>query len=552
MEETKKHKGADHPVASIDGIVSSKYNKLGQLHAPTSYRPNRSKPTPSLDNYIRSVDGFRTVKAQPHPLGDAPEIEEAEALLDDEPILLDHNDKAGHLGAKESRRKQMLKRAGMGIVSLAVLVLGFLAWKFIHNTSKVFHGNVLGLFSNTRLRGEDKGRVTILLAGNSADDPGHDGANLTDSIMLLSIDTIHNTGYMLSVPRDLWVSYGTDSCSLGNAGKINAIYECGQEIKFKQNGFPNGGMGLLEKNLDQDFGVDIDYYALIDYSGLKASVNAVGGIDFDVKSDDPRGLYDPSIDWSTKEPLVKLFNGWHHLNGEQALDLARARGDAYGAYGFPQADFDRVQNQRQMLLALKTKVLSASVLTNPFKLSSLFDALGNNVHTDFHVNEIHRLYQLTKKISNNNIQSVGMGDSNVNLVKSANINGVSALLPAAGQDDYSDIKAYIRRLNSNDPVVKEGATAVVLNGSNIDGLATRTGKTLSDKGLDVQSVANDNLHPHTVVVMLNSHKPATQSYLQQKFKVAPTTDTKANPEAKNYSVDFVIILGEDATTTGQN
>src|SRR5258708_30037544 len=108
-------------------------------------------------------------------------------------------------------------------------------------------------------------------------------------------------------------------------------------------------MGLLAEVIQQNLGIKTNYYALINYNALKDGVNAVGGIGVNIQSSDPRGLYDPSIDWSTHGPLVKLKNGVQHLNGEQALDLARARGDAYGSYGFARSDFDRTQNQRMMM-----------------------------------------------------------------------------------------------------------------------------------------------------------------------------------------------------------
>ena len=57
------------------------------------------------------------------------------------------------------------------------------------------------------------------------------------------------------------------------------------------------------------------------------AVNDVGGITVNIQSPDPRGLYDPSIDYATNGPLVDLSNGVHTLSGEQALDLARARDD---------------------------------------------------------------------------------------------------------------------------------------------------------------------------------------------------------------------------------
>ena len=449
-----------------------------------------------------------------------------------------------------SPRKRFMVRSAKVIVALFILIGGFVGWKFISNTSKVFQGNVFGLFQEDKLRGEDKGRVTILLAGNSVDDPGHGGAELTDSIMLISIDTVHNNAYMLSIPRDLWVTYGPTNCSVGYSGKINAAYVCGEETKFHEEGYPDGGMGLLAKDIEQNFGVDINYYARINYTAFKDAVNAVGGIDITIKSEDPRGLYDANIAKADGGPL-KLPNGPVHLDGQTALNLARARGDTI-SYGFSQSDFTRTEHQRQMLLALKDKALTAGVLSNPAKISSLFDAAGNNVETDFKTSEIRRLYTISKQINNNNVQSIGLADSNVNLVQSFTAsNGSSAVRPVAGTTDFSQIKAFIKRLTSNDPVAKEGATVVVLNGSGLDGMALKNSQILGGKGITVKATGTAaKVRPTTTVVMrTGASKTATKAYLEQKYKTTVTTDVVANPEAQNYNADFVIILGQNESAS---
>lgn len=295
-------------------------------------------------------------------------------------------------GDRRFRFKLSKKRVAIVLVILCLLVGGWLGTKVFYNLSKIFKGNVLSVLTTTKLDGEDTGRVNILLAGNSADDVGHDGGRLTDSIMIVSIDTRNNTAYMMSIPRDLWVHIPGN----GHA-KINEAYADGEDEKFNEPGYPEGGMGLLENTIEKNFHINLNYYALINYRAFRDTVNAVGGISVTIKTDDPRGLYDPSIDYTTHGPLVKLSNGTHILNGQQALDLARARGDAYGSYGFANADFDRTQHQREMLLALKNKATSTGVLANPVKISSLLDALGNNVKSDLKLSEVRRLYQIGGK-----------------------------------------------------------------------------------------------------------------------------------------------------------
>jgi LCP family protein required for cell wall assembly len=441
-------------------------------------------------------------------------------------------------------RKITLKRAVITLFILVMLVGGFVAGKFIWNAHKLFGGSILGVLHSTKLKGENEGRVNILLAGNSADDPGHGGANLTDSIMILSLDTRNNKAFMLSVPRDLWVKVPGDGHN-----KINQVYVQGEEEKFNETGYAPGGMGLLEKVISQDFDMPIHYYALIDYNALKQSVDAVGGVDFTVKSSDPRGLYDPNIDWTTHGPLVKLTNGVHHLSGQQALDLARARGDAYNSYGFAASDFDRTEHQRQLLVALKNKATSPGVIANPAKLGSLSDAVGNNVKTDFKSDEVRRLYDLSKKVSNNNIKSLSLNNADgKNLLESYNANGQSALIPAKDLDDFTDIQAFVRRQTSSDPIVQESAKVVVLNGTEVNGLAIQWKNKLTARNFVIEDVGDSTPKGQTaatIVDLSEGKKPATKAALIKQFGNGLTTQSKyarAYPDA-----DFIVVLGTQQT-----
>jgi LCP family protein required for cell wall assembly len=355
------------------------------------------------------------------------------------------NQKIGGVTKKDRRElyKKIAKRLALTLVVLLVLTGGFVGFKLIKNSGKIFGGNVLGLLHPTKLKGEDIGRVNILLAGNSADDPGHGGASLTDSIMIVSLDTKNNTAFLLSVPRDLWVNIGSDGYA-----KINTAYVDGEAEKFTASGYPSGGMGQLEKVVSKSFGITIDYYALVNYTAFRDTVNAVGGVDINIQSSDHRGLYDPNISVADGGPL-KLANGQQHLNGQVALNLARSRGDSYYSYGFPASDFDRTTHQRQLLVALKSKIASASTLSNPVKISSLLDAAGKNITTDFNTSEASRLYQISKKIDNSKITSISLNNYNGKdyLASYTGYGGQSALIPAAGVSDYSDIQKLVDGLS---------------------------------------------------------------------------------------------------------
>ncbi len=262
--------------------------------------------------------------------------------------------------------------------------------------------------------------------------------------MLLSLNTKTHTAFMLSIPRDLYVAIPGEGY-----GKINEVYEDGEADHFSESGYPAGGMGLLEKVVSEDFGIAINYYGLVNYAAVRQSVDAVGGISINIQSNDPRGVYDPSPDLSNNyKPLVNLKNGIQTLNGVQALGLSRARGDSYRAYGYPQSDFTRTAYQRQILLALKNKAFSAGILANPVKLGNLFDSIGDNIKTDLTLGDARRFYTLTKDIPDSSVISASLNNADgKNLLVSYTTNsGQSALIPAVGLDDYSDIQAYAQTL----------------------------------------------------------------------------------------------------------
>ena len=454
-----------------------------------------------------------------------------------------------HKQLKSATGRRWSKKKIALLIALPFVVLGlWLGGKFSYDLAKIFSGNVLGVLHTSHLKGESDGRVNILIAGNSADDIGHNGGNLTDSIMILSVDTLHHKALLLSVPRDLYVNIP------GNGhGKINQAYVDGENEKFQEDGYPAGGMGLLEKTIEQTLGIKSQYYALINYTALRDMVNAVGGIDVNIQSTDRRGLYDPSRDYATGGVLVRLSNGVHHLDGEQSLDLARARGDARGSYGYGNSDFTRTANQRLMLLSLKNKASSTGVLANPVRLTNLADAVGNNVKSDMTVSEVRRLYDLMKQISNSKIASAGLNDLNgANYLTTSRARGQDILIPSAGKDNFREIKSALSRLFSNNEIVNEGAQVVVLNATDSFGVASATKDKLIAKFVNVTEIADAHTTSSTSSIIDASagKAPQTLQLLRQSFGNHVTT---TNPYAARYPhATFIVLVGRDHIPAGIN
>jgi len=483
----------------------------------------------------------------------------------DRPLGRDRRGRGGRVdNPKKKIKKKWSRRKKILIVILFIFIAlfgvgGYYGSRIIGSIDKVFHGNIFSdvkaLFSTTTLNGQSSGRINILLAGDSVDDMGHGGANLTDSILIASIDTQNHTVFLLSIPRDLWVYVP----GLNSYQKINAANDV---TNFNQPGYPSGGMGQLQQIIETQLGIPVDYYALMDYSAFKDSVNAVGGVTINVQSSDPRGLYDPSIDYTNNQKMVNLINGVHTLNGEQALDLARARGDGYGSYGFANSDFQRTKDQRQLFIAVATKAKSLGILTNPSKVSALVSALGNNIKTNLSLADVLALVQLTKSINPASAQSYSFSSTltgGTNPILTGHVDpatGQDAVVPTAGIGNYAALTKYYQQLTSNNPVVKEGASVVILNASSAIGLATRQEAILQTKGFSVASIADASTEYPTTMIVDNSKgaDPNSLKLLKQLYP-GTTVTTNSTPveatEAQGYNANFVVILGQNWNTSTQ-
>lgn len=310
-----------------------------------------------------------------------------------------------------------------------VLVLGVVGWlgfslqHAINSATDNQGGSVFDALNPKKLPGEDTGRVNLLLTGNSFDDQGHGGAGLTDSIMVASIDVATKKVTLISVPRDLLVTYQ------GQNMKINAVYVVAGEGL--------NGLNALGKVVEQVTGLHIDQHMLVGYNALRDAVNAVGGIDVNITA--PKGIYDPNID-------LTLPHGMVHLDGETALKLARARNDPVPgetAYGLPYGDFDRQKSQRMILTALVDKAKSSAALANPVKIVDIFNSLSKNLQTDLTVSQISRLYQLTKNSGEPTSITIN-GSNSAPLLTDYNTSSIGdALVPNAGTYNYTQIKSYV-------------------------------------------------------------------------------------------------------------
>lgn len=277
MRGNKKQKGPNPYGASMDGFVSGR-RSIGDSTRP--YTPNKGAPTPSLEHVVRRGDGFHPINRNYRNLGQSPELAEAEALLDEPIVLDDIEEKSKKQHHKHPKRRKILKRAALTLLALVVVGGALFALRLYILERNVFRGGgrAPALAENvdiSKLKGEGDGRINILLLGTGG--PGHQGGDLTDTILLASVDPVNHNTALLSVPRDLWVRIPGDGYQ-----KLNAAYTYGkQQSKAKSEAQKDqAGLELLDKTISPILGVPIHYHAVVDFAAFKQTVNALGGRKF--------------------------------------------------------------------------------------------------------------------------------------------------------------------------------------------------------------------------------------------------------------------------------
>lgn len=372
--------------------------------------------------------------------------------------------------AARSRRRRLRRRlliSALTVVAIVAGVAAVIATKAANVTTKVFTGggSVAGLVAaGDPLRTDADGRVNILIFGTSQDDLDHsqgDGGQgmwLTDSIQLLSIEPTSGAATMLAVPRDTWVKQPT-KCVVGTESKINAVYECAmgylatpQAMVPDYSARDQVGAKALVGVVKTVTGVDAQYWVHINYTVVKESVDAVGGIDVDIVGNGHEGIFDTNLDAACPPDDVscrRIYyprDGTYHLSGQQALDLARARGDANPRgcmqFGLAGGDFDRQANQQRIMAALRTKAVAAGTLTNPTRLTALIDALGNNVTTDFSTGEARTAFDLARRLGT--MTPISLVDPAKPVITDGFVGKQSVLRPVAGTFEYAAVHAFVR------------------------------------------------------------------------------------------------------------
>ena len=527
-----------------DGFTPSNHreNKAGLEVANLRYTGAKSRQ-PDIQDEVATQDESNSVKKD---------------IKDLPPILIDEPDSKSRLPKKKRSHKVKKKRSGVIrlLVWLVVLVLlgcgtyaGLYAYKIAQTSSKVFTGGWTGLFAHKPLKVDANGRTNLLVFGTAEDDEGgkHGGPNLTDSIMIISFDKENNDMAMLNLPRDLWIKH-EKICTVGYQEKINTVYLCASDDGKNEQ----AGAEALMRKVTEVTGVELQYYAHLNFGAVIGLVDAVGGVDVDVmgygpvpRGVKPGSILDRNFDWKCggRCYYVKYEPGVHHMDGEHALAFIRAR-NANGGYGLPNSNFDREKNQQKVVSALVEKMMTAGTLTDYNKFSKILDAVGDNLRTSFSADEVRSAIDLAKKTKFNAGRSISLAGDQVNLLSSGMLYGKSTVYPKSGMFDYSAIKKYINKELLDAGLSEEAAKVGVFNSSGEPGAAKKLADKLREGNVEVAQVGNAEKSCSTesdiAIIALNDSKPKT---LLRLTKLSGGQVAKCSPEFDyDRTLDFLVVI----------
>jgi LCP family protein required for cell wall assembly len=277
----------------------------------------------------------------------------------------------------------------------------------------------------------EENRLDILLLGFRGEDDPHGGL-LTDTMIILSIDTERHETALISVPRDLYLTIPI----LNKRAKINEAFALGEERQ--QHG---GGLFLAKRAVQEVLGINIDYVLAVDFRAFQDVIDLLGGVDVHVA----KPLRETQ-QWGGIDFYVPA--GVQHMDGEKALFYVRSR--------FTTSDFDRARRQQEVLLAIRDKALSLGFLGNPTKIADVFDILGRHIRTDITAADLPELFSVAREVWNTTPRRL-VFDTASGLLYSTTINGEYVLLPTGGT--FAPIRERAQNIFAPQEISIEGGNA---------------------------------------------------------------------------------------------
>jgi LCP family protein required for cell wall assembly len=422
------------------------------------------------------------------------------------------------------------------IILLLLTISAFAVYKS-SSAKQVIAKTILKTIGSDLLKDKD-GYTNILAVGVGGE--GHSGGDLTDTIIVASINEKTDKVVISSVPRDLYVKHENIISQ-----RINSVYE-NTEYRLGEG----QGMETLADIAGEFLGVDIHYYLKIDFKGLVDVVDAVGGVEVYNET----AIYDPYYPGPNYSfQTFSLPQGMQYLDGEKALKFSRSRKTS--------SDFDRSKRQQQVIFAIKEKALQLNILSSPENLQNLYDSIESNLQTNLTFREITSLASVASSINRSDLVSVVISDDFNNkggflYTPPRSLYGDAfVLLPA--DTSLSQIHTFIQLHRQFPDLMQNPITIDVINGTNTNGLAGKTASILTRFGFNINQVKNTEdetlVFPESEIETSIGKDAEIIEALQMLFKpiqkITYTDPQLPDPSSDGLPSGVKVIAGEDLVDT---
>ncbi len=275
------------------------------------------------------------------------------------------------------------------------------------------------------------------------------------------------------------------------------------------------------------FGIPIHYFVRMDFDGFRKIVDALGGVDINVKN----AIYDPYYPNGTGGyQTFSVKAGQQHMNGETALKYARSRQTT--------SDFDRARRQQEIVSAVKDKLMSPTILANPKKTTDLITIVGGHILTDFSAGEINQVVTIAKDMPNPTVYTKVLDTSTeLGLLKNGtSAGGAYIIVPTAGADDYRDVSLFLQGFFAIPRIKAEGATIELKNGGVKSSVLTDLKQRFEWAGLTV-TVSTESVESTKTELTDNKQiTPDTLTYFKKYLDLTPSKGSAAQSSTSHLTL----------------
>jgi len=404
---------------------------------------------------------------------------------------------------KTTRRRFIIRR--IAVIVLALILVGagaaFGYVKYMEGKMKP-KGLMAQAIAAVISKPAPKEPVNFLLMG--ADATEEDPTGRADSIILIHADFQKKKATMISIPRDLRVEIPDNG-----KDKINHSYHF-------------GGPALTIKTVEEYTGLPIHHYGVVDYQGFINIVNAIGGVEVDVKED--------MVDDELGDPIDK---GKQKLDGLQALFYVRYRNTGRG-------DFTRMEDQQNFARSL---INESTRLQNAFKLPRLINILTSNIQTDMSIGEMLDYANIVRSFKQDNLTTVTLPGN------PQTINEVSYVVP--DQEKVDLILDAIKNNKEIDPLILEDVypgevNVKVLNGSGTEGAGGEVADILGNAGYSIVMLGNADRADYAKSIIFYTKADHAKALKVKSDLKEDLPDIRLTESSTiDSSVHVIVIVGKD-------